>query len=408
MDMRTVLLAAAGVVVFDAGHWAEAQDIKITDYDVPVSRSEELYITGNMNKLESAEIEPGTDLFEDYNLGGSWQSFYNSPYYAWKVSGWSTLAFTRDNGRKLQFREYAYAAGSIRRYASRQGLFFGAVGFSTRWAHNYDRPDGDLSASVGLGRTVEATVLARAIRIDEFLIKENIIGQHLTKETLLELAAIIDRASEFKMRYGNTYTVWWYAEMDSVVTDAVPLAGGSVGPIGLLRIREVLEQEQVQRRVHGWTLESGISTAVARSYTSDLGDPDVFVTGTIAYPLGLKQQCVAEARISTHAGETYGDHYLFDASLKYVYELSNRIDVIIGDSYRQQGSSNKHVSGFQLEQALHDNTAYISLVYYLENALAIEFGGTLEHRFQWINRPRYEEYNHRRWLINLSFGYHVF
>jgi hypothetical protein len=394
---------------------ATAQDIKITDYDVPVSRSHELYVTGDLIR-EDVEYsrdydyydESFGDIYESYGLRATWQNFYNSPYYAWSVSAGSQLAFFDNHRQKSKFKETAGASGSIRRYTDGRGLFFGAAGFSSYWRHSYFRPIVDANASIGLGRTVEATVLARAIRINEFLVNEKILEQHLTKETLLALAAIIDREREYKMRYGETYAVWWYADMDRLIADAASLTGGSVGPIGLFRIREVLNQEQVQRRAYGWTVETGISAAVARPYTSNLGDPDVFISGIYAFPIGLKQQCVAEARADTKTGKTFEDFYHFKASLKYIYELSNQIDLTLGESFLKEREAHIVCCRQSYQRGGYQNRIEITTSYYLENSISLEVDGDLAHTLIWYNNPGYRVVRSRDWGVAMSVAYHVF
>jgi len=415
MNVRTLLLAAGCVVVSGAGHQAAAQDIKITDYDVPVSRSHELYVTGDLIR-EDVEYsrdydyydESYGDIYESYGLRGTWQYYYNSPFYAWSISAGSRLAFSDNHRQKAKFRETAGASGVIRRYTDGRGLFFVAAGFSSYWSHSYFRPIVDANASIGLGRVVEATILARAIRIDEFLIKERIIQQHLSKETLLALAAIINREREYKMRYGDTYTVWWYSDMDRLIADAAALPGGSIGPIGLLRIREVLNQEQVQRRAYGWTIETGISAAVARPYTSDLDDPDVLFVGFYSLPIGLKQQCMVEVRADTKTGKTFADYYHFEASLKYIYELSNRIDLVLDETILKDRESSLVCCWQSRQRGGYLNRIAFTARYYFENAIALKLGGDLAHSLSWYNDPNYRVFRSRDWRIAMSVAYHVF
>jgi hypothetical protein len=191
-----------------------------------------------------------------------------------------------------------------------------------------------------------------------------------------------------------------------VIADAAALNAGSVGPIGLLRIREVLEQEQVQRRVHGWTVESGISKQIASSWTSDLDDGDVFGAATFAMPLALRHQVVAEARISATANNTFGDYYTFMASLKYVYEISNRVDIILAENYLKTRILYRNRAGQELGG--HQNGLAITTFYYLENNVSIQIGAQLDHQLNWRNWQRFVESSRRWWSFDLSVGYHVF
>jgi hypothetical protein len=405
MRLRRLSMGLAVYLAIGVGHQSMAQDIKITDYDVPVSQSHQLYVTGDMQSRNIGipyEYQQGR-----FNLGASLTSFYNSPYFAWQVQSSSKFDWRYKSGRPTRFTEAAQATVSVRRYVNGQGLFFGGVNLKTNWYHDNLRPGINLGGSVGLGRTVEATVLARAIRISEFLIKEGILNRHLSKETLLALAAIINREGEYKMRYGDKYMVWWLADMDQLIAVAASLPEGSVGPIGIFRIREVLHQEQIQRRVHGWTVETGISKQVARGSSSMLEDPDIFAAATVTRPLGLKHQLLAETRMSTKTGEMFGERYQFTVSLKHVFELSNRIDIALTEYYiKQHNQRNDYDPAYEL--GVNVNRVSLAAYYYLENAVSVNFAGTLEHRYSWITWPQYQETSQRVWGINLSVGYHVF
>lgn len=407
MRLQRSFIGAGIILAVGLHHQAMAQELKITDYDVPVSRSHQLYVTGNILQQETGVFNYNDYRWEQYGLAGALESFYHSPLFAWQVIAGGGIAWAKQAHQSLKFAENASAAATFRRYLNGRGLFFGGANLQAYWSHDDHRPNLDLGASVGLGRTIEATVLARAIRIDDFLLKEGILNQHLPPETQLELAALIDREGEFKMQYGDTYPVWWYAEMDRLIAAAAALPDGSVGPIGLLRIREVLEQERIQRRAHGWTAEAGITVPVTQAYTSDPGEAAPFVGATFARPLGLKHQVIGEVRAVGETGHALGDYFTFKAVFNYVFELSNRVDVVFTRTYIKERALREFGSTGDIEHGRHQNRVAITAYYYVENSISIRFGGALEHRFVWDTLGRYRERADRTWNIDLSIGYHV-
>ena len=128
---------------------------------------------------------------------------------------------------------------------------FGSVRASSNMLKDYDQPASSLTVGVGYGRFIEATDLAKAVRIEEFPIKEGELSDHLPKEAILEISKIINREGEYRDKYGETYEKEWYKDMETVMRKSNLLKEGGLGAIGILRIEEVLEREDIADRFYG-------------------------------------------------------------------------------------------------------------------------------------------------------------
>jgi len=406
MRRLNVLLIAIIITVLGLPAMSAAQDIKITDYDVPVSRAHELSVNGSFLLAEDEQYDSRNQY---YTLSGRWLRYFNSLPFAWSTDLYGNLWGERYNDRPLVFEHHAEFRGSIHKYLTDESIFYGGASTRVLWDGDYDRPDVDVGLAVGIGRYVIATALAQALSIDRFLIDENILPGHMPNETLLELASVIDRYDEYKTRYRDTYLVRWYEDMERAILSEADLPGGTVGPIGVMRMRDALERERVYTRAHGWKVECGINIPTVDPRDSDPGDPWPYVQASLAYPIGLGQQLQARVWAQTDVDNNFGRLYQLEASAEYTFEVSNRIDVQISDDYRNERLRRSSGTG-STERTIRGNQLDVSLYYYLENRISLNWRAGLAHSYTRLHRSDGELriYNYRRWQFDFSVSYHVF
>jgi len=392
---------------------ARPQNVRITDYDVPISRADRMDFDGQMmlwgrNKRTTME----------YWTNCLWQSYYNSLPYAWQWTADGRLSIQNDNrrerngrARKTSLFEDLAIDGQIRKYVEKDGLVFFGMAADAKWRFDYKHVDAWMGGSIGLGRFVEATALAKALRIEEFLMKEKIFDGHLPKEIVLNLASIIDRENEYRKRRGDTYTVWWFADMDQAIMASGLVPGTTVGPVGLLRIREVIERETVRPRMHGWKIETGAGIKYADAYQGKTVGTQPFVSTAYAYPIGLKDQVYVTGRASAEPDDRIGKIFHLYAELTFSHELTNRIDFMLSEVYRHDREEAQSLIYPILAE--RDNTLKANLLFYLENYLTFNPYTELNHvnrNFLYSSSPnsstRREVY--RDWRFGASFSYRVF
>lgn len=397
--LSIIAWVVAGILAFDT---AAAQDIKITDYDVPVSEAHELTVRSDLGFIDQADYRRDFRS-SHYSLLGLYNGFYNSLPFAWSVKAETYVNWFESDKQSLKMSEAVSVESSVRKYVSDEGIFFGGMNINSAWEHGNHRPNVRLDIFAGIGRFVEATAVVRAVRINEFLRAEGILDGFLPRETLLTLASMIDRESEYRRQYGRTYPVWWYADMDRLISQQAGLTGGTVGGVGLLRLREVIEQEHVRRRVYGWKVEIGANIPVAAAKRSNPGDAKPFVAGTFALPFGLKHQVIAQANAYSLTGEWFGKLYGVNSTIVYTLELTNKIDLIVTETFDLRKYPIGRPGNWQY-WTRYNQDIRTSAIYYVENTISINFAASLSHH----HSNRYPESRRRSWGVRGSINYHVY
>lgn len=406
------LLAALALLLW--ARPAPAQNVRIADYDVPVSRAHRLDFSG---RLRLNGYNERTSSY--YNAASNWESYYNSLPYAWRWVIDGRLYISDDNSRdqagrkrKARYREIITAEGELRKYVKEDGLFYGGAATNVSWDYRYEHVASWAGVSVGLGRFVEATALAKALRIEQFLIKENILGEHLPREIILSLAAVIDQVKQYQKRYGETYPVWWYADMDQAIVASGLVSGNTIGAVGLLRVREVLERETVRHRAHGWTTEAGIGFDISRPTKSGSVRTWPYLAAAYALPIGLGSQVDIRGRANGQVGEYFGENFSLRGELSISHEVSNRIDLLFSETF-QYDKNEIELSGRD-RYANRQNMLELAFLFYLENAVTLNVHGRLEHENTASRRlrggfyPTWYRTARRDWSVGASVNYRVF
>ena len=244
-------------------------------------------------------------------------------------------------------------SGRAKKYLRRGSDFFGFGDFNFRHNDTFNRPDTDLTPGLGYGRFISATALAKAVRIEEFLLNEGGITGHMPKESLVELGHVIAREGEFKEGYGITYRKWWFEEMERAIVHSGAAPGG-IGAGGILRINEVLFEERVNERFYGWEASGGVNFQTTVPLNGQpRRDPGATIGLRYAWPIGWKHQLSGRVDLISPFTAQFGKVYKLTITEDYVYEVSNRIDFILRDTFvldirdpsnlGQDGSVGRHI-----------------------------------------------------------------
>ncbi|MDE0297569.1 MAG: hypothetical protein OXN17_02940 [Candidatus Poribacteria bacterium] len=355
---RVVLsLVVVGVFILGNGF---AQEVSVTDYEVPVSSADRLLVDFSMNHATT-----GSDATASKgNLGGIYKRFYDSlPFgYTIDILGSGLL------DRNIETDEYdstyqVNGDASVKKYLMQSSALakdmFGSLRASTDMHNHYDRPASAVTVGLGYGRYIEATALAQAVRIEEFLMEEGALSGHLPKSAILDLSKIINREEEYKDKYGATYEKEWYEDMEAVMRESGKLKDNQLGAIGALRIEEVLERESIADRFYGWDVALGSKFDITTPY-EDQERPvaNLDVTASYARPIAWKWQINERLSVNTPFDD-FGSAYSLSLSSDISYELSNRIDLRLRhllqlDKLGERDAESSHSFG-------------ASFIYYIEN-----------------------------------------
>lgn len=337
-----------------------AQEVSVTDYQVPVSAADRLLIDFSMNHAtmgSNATASKG-------NVGGIYKRFYDSlPFgYSIDIIGSGLL----DRNIETDAYDTNYQINSdvgVKKYLMENNPFlrdsFGSVRATSDMSKAYDRPTSAVTLGMGYGRFIDATALAKAVRIEAFLMKEGELGDHLPKDIILELSQIIKREDEYKDKFGEIYKKEWYEDMEAIITESGLLKADRLSAIGVLRIEEILEREEIADRFYGWDVALGSKFDITTPYTDqERSIAHLDVTASYARPIAWQWQISERLSINTPF-DSIGGAFSLSLSSDISYELSNRIDLRLRHLFRLD---KPEVGNTESSHSLG-----ASFIYYIEN-----------------------------------------
>ena len=357
---KTKMVIEVVSFVFLAGA-AFGQNVSVTDYDVAVSSAKDLRIDANY----SFERQ-GDSTYTDQGTGAvAFKKFYSSLPFSWSIDLTGT---SREN--RGDFTTFINGVGRFNKYIRDESDFFGfgrvAMDYSSEAEMlGRDEPRTDVTVGGGYGRFINASPLAKAVRIEEFLIKEGILRDHLPKKLILELAQVIEREGEYRDLHGATYKPQWYNAMEEVMRESGYLVEEGLGALGALRIDEVLFREKVQDRYYGFDVTAGVgATVLTPDTTIDRGKGIANLGFRWSRPVAWRTQLDQVLSLDTPLDSDFFKQINATLTSRYVYELSNRIDF-----------SASHILNFRkladvlegADDTVVDNTVRFSFLFYIEN-----------------------------------------
>jgi hypothetical protein len=356
--MRKVLLIPI-VVTLILIEISFAQNVKVEDYQVPVSRAKLLRMNGfwNWNQVGDSVTNNAA------SAGLIYRQFYSSLPFAW--------FFDADLSGGKNFSKYQHSvkiSSSARKYIWDERDLFAFAGLELSHFDYYKQIESNLTFGAGYGRYIDATALAKAVRIEEHLLKEGIITDHLPKATMIKIANIIDRQSEYINIYGETYENFWLFDIENEIRASGMLIGNHVGAIGILRMRQVLFNinERVNNRYFGYDINIGSKFVLSTKDNSKPGSPNLSISGRYSYPLGWRFQVNGNFEIFTPMDSMFVKKVNSNLGLDFIYELSNRINFVA--NYKLNASKPYGVTNFTINHIFST-----SFLYYLENELYYGF-----------------------------------
>ena len=339
-----------------------AQNVSVTDYQVPVSTADRLLIDFSMNHATR-----GSDATTSKgNIGGIYKRFYDSlPFgYSIDIIG-SGLVDKNIEADEYNTNYQVNGDAGVKKYLMQNNELlkdlFGSVRVSSDTRSEYDRPASALTVGVGYGRFIEATALAKAVRIEAFLIKEGELTDHLPKAAILEISKIINREGEYEDRYGQTYKKDWYKDMETIMHESGLLKEGGLSAIGIIRIEEVLEREDIADRFYGWDVTLGSKFDITLPYTGqDRSPANLDVSASYARPIAWRWQVSERVSMNTPF-DNLGTAFSASLSTDISYELSNRVDLRLRHLLQ--------LEKLEAEDAKTSHSLGASFIYYIENNL---------------------------------------
>lgn len=321
MRSRTIPLFFALAAVYSG----TAAGIEMTDYKDPKSTWEEAYLTGSFSSKagnqEQASYNLILDAYYEHNyssLPRTWQIYIDGK--ADVTRGPNDTDSTEDNSQ-------ATFEGTLDNYFKTHPNVFWTGTTVTNYRSDASDPRIEIGAGLGYGRVINATPLAKVLRIEEELREHGVIMGRISDADYLELAQIIDRENEYKSRYGiDEYKAYWFSDFEKALKRMGALRNDALGALGVLQMDNVLFLEPVSIRKHGWLVRGGVGY-VLQNFEGDDSDPSLFFDFEYAHPSGYKGQFINSTKYSTIIGSADHSHYITN-DMSYSHEISDRVDWI--------------------------------------------------------------------------------
>ncbi|MCD6505733.1 hypothetical protein J7M22_03815 [Candidatus Poribacteria bacterium] len=333
------------------------QNVGITDYKTPISRAQSFFIDFNSSysmKGERINSRRG-------NLELTYRRFYDSIPFGYSIDAIGSLSLEGEEKEGTKVDYLSDAGFRIKKYI--EGDAFSSLNLHQSYLKSYDRPAVDLTASLGYGRFMNATALAKAVRIEDLLMEEGVISGRMPRENILDLAKVIDREREYREKFGPIYRERWYEDMEGIIRDSGKLTQEHISAIGVLRMQEVLTRERITDRLYGWDLSVGVKQELMmpRKETKRPA-PALDLTVRYARPLGWRIMWSEEMVVNSPFGPHFLDEYKVALTSLFAYEIANRISLNINHLL--------NLNRFYPEGKLAlNNLLNVIFIFYIENKL---------------------------------------
>ncbi|MBX7042853.1 MAG: hypothetical protein K1X85_08115 [Ignavibacteria bacterium] len=256
-----------------------------------------------------------------------------------------------------------------------------------------NRPVVNLFAGLGYGRQVDATPLAKAIRIDEELKKSRVTSKFLPKSTMLKIAQLIDMEDEYRDKYKQIYEAMLIKDIQAEIAASGVADASLMNSLGYYRISSVLfdrftgsvNYNFTNPRYYGGDVRLGVSYQVlTRNEKIGSPNPALEVRGRYGYPIGLNHQLLFSLNGRTFFDSTFAKVWEAEGVAAYWYNLTNRIQFNLQYNLTLQRAFQQVFVNNVLETVSNDySTANhrisTGFVFYLENYITLSIQGAYDY-----------------------------
>ncbi len=303
-----------------------SQNVKVSDYVVPVSQAGTMRFDGNWNFAQNGDTV--TSNIASGTLSAT--TFYSSLPLAWFVNldASGTSSARNNSNYNISFN------ASFQKYVLEAEDWFGFSKYSAVGKNTYAAPATDVSVGFGYGRYINATALAKAVRIESHFLSEGVIYEYLPKAAILKIASIIEKENEYSSLYGSTFETIWIRDIEREIQASGIALDESLGAMATLRIRQVLFgiNERVNKRYYGWATNIGFLFPLTTYNKKKSGYPNLSFNATYSIPLNWALQVNSTTEISTPMDSLFFQDVIGRSGIDFIYELNNRVNIV--SSYR--------------------------------------------------------------------------
>ncbi|RVU84896.1 DUF481 domain-containing protein [Leucothrix sargassi] len=339
-------LAVSSALLTLAG--SAAAEVTLYDYTEATSAYEDAYLTGSFNANDGNGFDQASYAA---TVNADYERVFSSANRDVEVDAYAGGSVSRGSGEGVGSTS-AYGAG----IAGQVSNYFRPNSKAAFWFANASLEglkgaedlNSSVGAGIGYGRVINATPMAKTLRLVEALREAGELKATPSKAAHQQIANIINREDEYISKHGYAnYEKYWFADIESA------LGQGTLGAGAVIEAYDVLTNEYISTRKIGWKVQAGVAVALSTFSGEDGGDPGLTFAGEYHKPLNTKTQFSNEATLLT----TYGDDdtYAFANVMSLTYELSDKIDwenswTLSHFDYGSSDATNNNItSAFQYE-----------------------------------------------------------
>jgi hypothetical protein len=345
---------------------AFSQNLLIKDYKVPVSSAHSFLVDFNYNYASV-----GQETTSNHGrIGTVYNTFYESLTYGYSFDLiWAASRERRANDYNTDID------GRLRRYIWPHRNFFGSVNPHSAYLKSYEHPTLDVTIGIGFGRFINATALAKAVRIEDFLLFSDQLHDDLPAGTMVKLGQIIEKRGEYRTRHREAFKRFWYDDMAEIIKDSKMLKGYELDAASILRMDEVLFREKISDRFYGWDITLGAKLEILTSESLEKRVvPAADITARYSLPINWRAQFNERFTANSQVGGNFLRTYNLISASDFSYEVTNRIDFVTRHRIKIEKRSKD-------DYTLISNSLKLLFVFFIENQINLTTSIELEkHR----------------------------
>jgi putative salt-induced outer membrane protein YdiY len=332
---------------------AQADGVSLYDYSEATSAYEDAYVNGQFN------LQSGNQAQSSYNLDLSvdYEKVFSSADHNTKIDFVGDTSRQRgpnDGDEAVSFYQANGAITSDHYFApNSNGAFWygkGEVGLQKGMQDPFTK----LTAGIGYGRIVNATPMAKSIRLVEALMERGVLTQAPSVAAYQQVANVIAREDEYRSQHGAAdYVMAWIADIEKAL-------GSELSVKGAIKSYDVLTSERISTRRYGWLVRAGVG-AVVSDYDGESGKPALEAGAEYHKPISNRTQFSEEALVTAVLDSGDNGVHLTN-TLTLTHEVSDRID--------WENSWLLAHSDYESSADITSNTLSSTYRYYLSNALS--------------------------------------
>lgn len=364
MNIKTKLAMAISASMMAAAGTAVAE-VTLYDYTEATSAYEDAYLDGSFNATDGN----GHDQTA-YNatLSVDYDRVFSSANRNISVNADAEGSISRsaEDGADSESNYLASAGVTADNYfrpGSKGAFWYGSGDLGLK--KSADDPFAKIGVGLGYGRVVNVTPMAKSMRLIEALMAQGALSAKPSKATYLSVAQIISRESEYESKYrlGN-YEQQWITDIEKALA-ASGVLNGKLSAAGAIEARDVLVEEFISTRKHGWLVRAGLGLVLSNYDGSDGGDPSLDFEAEYHRPINNQTQFSNVASLSTIFGDDDAGYNLSN-EMTWTREVSDKIDWV--NAWNLDYSKSGEDGG----EDDTTNTLSSTFYYYLNNQLDLK------------------------------------